>query len=189
MNLLSGSVFALRTYTVSGVFADISRLAGKYGMNLALGAWLDGDGEANKKELQRLIEVVETPPYNVVRVIAGNEALLREDVTIAQLTGWLDQLRKRLEVPVSTAEPWHIWIKYPELADHVDYIAVHMLPYWEGVALDDAVDHIVDKMALLKKTFPNKPSLSRRWAGRATAAASRRRAPPRPTRRFSCAAF
>lgn len=157
LNLLSGSVFALRTYTVSGVFADISRLAGKYGMNLALGAWLDGDGEANKKELQRLIEVVETPPYNVVRVIAGNEALLREDVTIAQLTGWLDQLRKRLEVPVSTAEPWHIWIKYPELADHVDYIAVHMLPYWEGVALDDAVDHIVDKMALLKKTFPNKP--------------------------------
>ncbi|MEZ5671135.1 MAG: hypothetical protein R3E08_01655 [Thiotrichaceae bacterium] len=38
-------------------------------------------------------------------------------------------------MPASTAEPGHIWItKHPELAKEVDYIAIHILPYWEGIA-------------------------------------------------------
>ena len=50
-----------------------------------------------------------------------------------------------------------MWLKYPELAQHVDYIAVHMLPYWEGVpAGDQAVDYIVRRMNRLKKAFPGK---------------------------------
>ena len=28
-----------------------------------------------------------------------------------------------------------------ELADHVDFIGVHLLPYWEGVSVDTAVDY------------------------------------------------
>ncbi len=61
------------------------------------------------------------------------------------------------QVPVSTAEPWHVWIKHPELGKHVDYIATHMLPYWEGIQMDRAVDYIVDHVNLLKDTFPDKP--------------------------------
>ncbi len=45
----------------------------------------------------------------------------------------------------------------PELAEHADYLAVHMLPFWEGVPVESAVDYIVDKMALLSENFPNKP--------------------------------
>jgi len=36
--------------------------------------------------------------------------------------------------------------------------AVHMLPYWEGIDLDDAVDYVVDKINELKVLFPDKPS-------------------------------
>jgi cellulose synthase/poly-beta-1,6-N-acetylglucosamine synthase-like glycosyltransferase len=43
------------------------------------------------------------------------------------------------------------------LAEHADYLAVHMLPFWEGVPVESAVDYIVDKMALLSENFPNKP--------------------------------
>lgn len=157
LSLLSGSVFALRTYTVSGALGNISRLAAQYKMNLALGAWLDGNLAENDRELERLIKITEQPPYNVVRVIAGNETLLRKDLQPAQMIAYLDSLRQRTKIPVSTAEPWHVWIKHPELAAHVDYIAVHMLPYWEGVALDEAVDYIVEKMDLLKAVFPGKP--------------------------------
>jgi len=39
----------------------------------------------------------------------------------------------------------------------VDYIAVHMLPYWEGVHVDRAVDYIFDKIDLLQNTFPGMP--------------------------------
>jgi exo-beta-1,3-glucanase (GH17 family) len=46
---------------------------------------------------------------------------------------------------------------HPELAEHVDYLAVHMLPYWEGMPVDTAVDYIDDKMRWLQRTFPGKP--------------------------------
>ncbi|MBF6058117.1 glycosyltransferase family 2 protein [Thiomicrorhabdus heinhorstiae] len=154
---LSGMVHAIRTYSVDGVFGDISKLAAKHNINVALGAWLDKDAERNERELSKLEEIVQRPPYNIVRVIAGNEALLRKDLTLEQMTAYLDRLQKNIQTPISTAEPWDIWIKYPELAKHVDYLAVHMLPYWEGIAVEQAVDYIVDKMALLKRTFPDKP--------------------------------
>jgi exo-beta-1,3-glucanase (GH17 family) len=31
-----------------------------------------------------------------------------------------------------------------------------MLPYWEGVEVEAAVEYVVDKMKLLEKTFPGK---------------------------------
>ena len=38
--------------------------------------------------------------------------------------------------PVSTAEPWHVWLAHPELAQAVDYITIHLLPYWEGLPVE-----------------------------------------------------
>ena len=67
---------------------------------------------------------------NVVRVLGGNEVLLRGDLTLADLQAHLDHVCAATRQPVSTAEPWHVWILYPELAEHVDYIAVHMLRFF-----------------------------------------------------------
>jgi exo-beta-1,3-glucanase (GH17 family)/cellulose synthase/poly-beta-1,6-N-acetylglucosamine synthase-like glycosyltransferase len=157
LNLLSGTIHAIRTYSVEGVFGEIPRLAAKYQLNLALGAWLDANVARNEQELMRVEQLVQRPPYNIVRIIAGNEALLREELSVEQMGGYLDRLRASTKLPVSTAEPWHVWIKHPQLAEHVDYLAVHMLPFWEGVDVDEAVDYIVDKMTLLQQTFPGKP--------------------------------
>jgi hypothetical protein len=33
---------------------------------------------------------------------------------------------------VTTGEIWQAWIEHPELASAVDFIAAHVLPYWEG---------------------------------------------------------
>ncbi|WP_178863036.1 glycosyltransferase [Thiomicrorhabdus cannonii] len=157
LKLLSGKADAIRTYTVDGVFGEIPALAYPYKINIALGAWLDKDQVKNQREVETLIQLIEEPPYNIVRALVGNEVLLREDLNEAELIAWLQQVRQQVKVPVSTAEPWHVWMKHPELAEQVDYIAVHMLPFWEGVALKDAVDYIVAKMNLLKAAFPNKP--------------------------------
>jgi exo-beta-1,3-glucanase (GH17 family)/cellulose synthase/poly-beta-1,6-N-acetylglucosamine synthase-like glycosyltransferase len=157
IQILSQSTHAIRTYTVNGVFGEIPALASKHKINIALGAWLDDNLETNQIELDSLVSIVKNKPYNIVRVMAGNESVLRKDLTPEQMIDYLDALRSKIDVPVSTAEPWHIWIKYPELAEHVDYLAVHMLPFWEGIAMDSATDYIVEKMNLLKTTFPNKP--------------------------------
>ncbi len=133
-----------------------SRAWPKYDINVTLGAWLDPDLEKNEEEIELLIQTAQENYQNVVRVIVGNETVLRGDLTVEQVGGYLDTARKALAVPVSTAEPWHVWMKHPELAEHADYIAIHMLPYWEGVDVERAVDYVVDHVNLLKTLFPGK---------------------------------
>jgi len=154
--LLSSKTHAVRTYTVEGVYAEIPALALKHHIQVTLGAWIGGDLEANEAEIERLIQVTRANYRNVVRVTVGNEAILRNEVPVEKLMEYLDRVRAAVSVPVSTAEPWHVWVKHPELGAHVDFVATHMLPFWEGIDVDLAVDYVVDKMNLLKTTFPNK---------------------------------
>lgn len=155
--LLADKTNAVRTYTVSGVQAHIPELAREHGINVALGAWLDKDLKKNDREIEQLIQLAKKNYRNVVRVVVGNEALLRKNVTVKQLTAYLDRVRNALDVPVSTAEPWHIWMEEPELAAHVDYIGTHMLPFWEGIDHQVAIDYVADKGNLLRVNFPEKP--------------------------------
>ena len=155
--LLAGKTHAVRTYSMEGALAEIPRLAHAHGINVAVGAWIDTRLDNNESEVERLIEVAAANRHNVVRAIVGNEALLRGDVDPERLTGYLERVRAALGVPVSTAEPWHVWLKHRSLADHVDYLAVHMLPYWEGVDLDAAVEYVVRRMGELQRAFPGKP--------------------------------
>lgn len=155
--LLKGKTHAIRTYTVEDVLGEIPVLARKHGLNVALGAWIDARLEHNEKEINDLIEITRVNWRSVVRVIVGNEVVLRGDIPVKTLIEYLDRVNASTDKPVSTAEPWHVWIDHPELAQHVDFLAVHMLPYWEGVDLDRAVEYIVEKMDVLKARFPDKP--------------------------------
>ena len=157
LKLLSGHTHAIRTYTVNGVFSQIPSLAKKHRLNIAVGAWLDKDKERNAQEIETLLKVAVNNPRNVVRVIAGNESILRGDLSVDEMAAYLDYIRRELGVPVSTAEPYHVWLDHPELVEHVDYLAVHMLPYWEGIELEKAVDFIVQQMDALKQAYPDKP--------------------------------
>ncbi len=155
--LLKDAVHAVRTYTVKDTLAEVPRLALKHRLNVTLGAWIGTDKEENEKELDRLSEVLAQGNRNVVRVIVGNEALLRGDVTVPELSQYLDRVRRGTALPVSTAEPPYIWIRHPELADHVDFITIHLLPYWEEVPIEEAVDHVFARLEDVKKQFPGKP--------------------------------
>lgn len=157
LKLLADTTNAVRSYTVEGSQAKIPALARKYGINVTLGAWLSEDTEQNDVEIANVIRLAKENYRNVIRVIVGNEVILRNDISVAQLSEYLDRVRDALDIPVSTAEPWHIWLKNPDLANHVDFIGTHMLPYWEGIHLDRAVDFIVEHMAMLENAFPDKP--------------------------------
>ncbi|MCG6896689.1 MAG: glycosyltransferase [Thiocapsa sp.] len=155
--LLQGTVHAVRTYTVESTLATIPRLAAARGLNVTLGAWIGPDLDANETELARLTEILGKGYRNLVRVMVGNEAILRDDISVSKLTAYLDRIRRITWLPVSTAEPWHVWLKHPELADHVDFITLHLLPYWEGVPVDQAVAYAVSRLEEVRQTFPNKP--------------------------------
>src|SRR5262249_51198155 len=46
--------------------------------------------------------------------------------------------------PVTYADVWEFWLRYRELADAVDFITIHILPYWEDVPISaaQAADHV-----------------------------------------------
>ena len=154
--LLAPHVHAVRTYSTSGTLGDIPDLAARHGMSVSVGAWLDKDLAVNEEEIARAITLAKTN-RNVVRVFVGNEVLLRGDLSVTDLAAYLDRVRKAVRQPVGTAETWSTWLKYPELASHVDFIAIHLLPYWEGLDVDSAVDFCIRSLQLVQARFPGKP--------------------------------
>ncbi|MFA5041172.1 MAG: glycosyltransferase, partial [Bdellovibrionales bacterium] len=155
MATLKGQTSAIRVYGVSDGLDRIVPAAKRYGIDVNLGAWLSPDDTKNKEEVARAISTARDNP-NVRRLIVGNEALLREDVTIDKLVEFINSAKRQIDIPVSTAEPWHIWLKYPQLADSVDFITVHILPYWEGVPEDGAIGYLMYRYRQLATAFPNK---------------------------------
>ncbi len=145
----------IRTYTVQGALADIPRLAEDLPLRITLGGWLDRNLDGNATEIARLIAVTRNH-RNVERVLVGNETLLREDLTPTQLIGYIRQVKQAVRVPVSTAEPWHVWLAHPELAKQVDFITIHLLPYWEGLSVDDSLRFMMDKLATVRAAYPGK---------------------------------
>lgn len=155
---LSKLTDSIRIYTVEGTQAEIPRLAEEFGLRVTLGVWISPDQERNEREIQKAIELANTS-RSVVRVMVGNEALFRKEITPEDLIKYLDRVRAAVKVPVTTSEQWHIWKEHPELAKHVDLIAAHILPYWEFIPMKDAGQFVLDRARDLKHLFPRKPLL------------------------------
>ena len=136
--LLAGKTHAVRTYSSEDVLGEIPRLAQKHNINVTVGAWIDADLERNEREIARLIEITNANK-NVVRVIVGNEVILHGYISVEQLTEYIQRVRQAVKVPVSTADTWYVWYTHPELVANVDYIAAHLLPYWEKQPVENAV--------------------------------------------------
>ncbi len=144
----------IRTYSAAE-FPDLPRAAQANGLSLAMGVWLDQRRENNVREIKAAIDASHRH-RSVHRIIAGNETQLLGSLAQQELKTALDQLRRAVRVPVSTAEPWHVWLSQPDLAHHVDFITVHLLPYWEGISIDAAVDHAFARLRDVQQRFPNK---------------------------------
>ncbi len=154
LDLLARNADSLRFYGSTELPA-LLQLAGERDLKVTAGAWLDPDLDKNERELKALIESARKLPQ-VERVMVGNESILRGDLKPDELINYLDRVRKSVRKPVSTAEPWHIWLRYPALAEHVDFITVHLLPYHEGVPVAAAIDYAFQRYDELSTAYPDK---------------------------------
>lgn len=154
VDLLANYTNRLRTYSSLDNVAVVP-LAGFRGLKVTNGIWLDRDEEKNAREVEAGIQLARQYKH-VERIIVGNESILRNDMKPETLIPLLQQVKKATRKPVSTAEPWHVWLKYPELVKHVDFITVHLLPYHEGRTIDEALKDAMQRYDLLAATFPKK---------------------------------
>src|SRR4029078_6343115 len=119
----------------------------------------------NAEETRALIRMANQNP-NIERVPVGNENILRwaaqrdrrypSATSPAQLIREIRNVKRNVKVPVSTAEPWHIWLKYPELARAVDFIAIHSLPYWDEKSNEENVAYLKRRIEELRQVYPTK---------------------------------
>lgn len=154
LQLLRSYTPRLRTYTTTEspeLFAE----AAAQGFEVSAGLWLSNDMRRNEAELLAAIQIEKAFPGVVRQWIVGNETQLKGMVSPSALRAALRQARAELRAPVSTAEPWHIWEANPGLAREVDFIAVHLLPYWEGASLEGAAGLALQRFSALQRRYPN----------------------------------
>ena len=146
----------IRTYSVEGTLALIPELAEQLGMEVMLGAWIGADDARNRRELATAVGLCNRIS-SVKQLLVGNEVLYRADVSLAQLVTYLDSARRETRVPVATAEIWVQWLMTPELAQHTDFIAAHILPFWEAVPVSLASGFVLKRVEELRQALPDQP--------------------------------
>lgn len=155
LNNIKKHVKHIRTYSVSDVQSLIPGVAEKFGIEISLGVWISNNEQKNLKEIETAIRLINTHK-NITRVIVGNEVLFRHEISFEQLTKYLVQMKEAVTIPVTTADLWFMWLDYPDLANFTDEIAVHALPFWEGVGVHESIDYITGVITELNQVFPEK---------------------------------
>jgi exo-beta-1,3-glucanase (GH17 family) len=159
MRLLAPYVRAIRTYAALGGRADIPALARAEGLKVWQGIWLGDNPADNAREIAAGIALANRYPDVIERVIVGNEVLLRHDLPPDALIAAIDRVRASVRQPVAYADVWQDWLRYPQIAPHVDQILVHLLPFWEDepLGIDRAVARELAYYQQIQARFPGKP--------------------------------
>jgi exo-beta-1,3-glucanase (GH17 family) len=158
MALVAREASAVRTYAAIEGEYDIAALAQKHGVKLWQGIWLGGDRAKNEQEMSRAIALAHKYPGTIIRVVVGNEVLLRRDLPPSELIADIDRVKRAVAQPVAYADVWNFWQDFPEVARHVDIMLIHLLPYWEDVptGIDHAVAYAGDVYRKMRAAFPGK---------------------------------
>jgi len=152
---LSTITRAIRLYSSTGGVELVPPIAAEFGLKVTVGAWIDKNSDRNKREIEAAISLAKRNS-NVNGIVVGNETIFRGEQKIDDLIELIKQVKKSVNVPVTTGEIWNIWRDNPELASSVDFIAAHVLPYWENFTDKQAVDQAVAMFQLLRDQFPGK---------------------------------
>src|SRR5450631_782379 len=146
---------AIRTYSSTGGVELVPGIAAEFGLRATIGAWIDKHQERNEREILSVTELAKRYS-NVNGIIVGNETVYRGEQKVSDLIQMIQRVKRSTRLPVTTGEIWHVWIEHPELVSQVDYIAAHILPYWEGFSDKQAVDQAILIYDKLRQAYPGK---------------------------------
>ena len=158
--LLARYTRCVRTYSMTGM-AELPAIAAKHGLKVMLGAWINGNVRDTQLEIEQLVSAANRYPDVVEAVVVGNESLLRKEVSGRQLAELIAQVKARVAQPVTYADVWEFWLKHPEVAPAVDFLTIHLLPYWEDqpTGIDGALDHVAEIRERFGRQFAPKDIL------------------------------
>jgi exo-beta-1,3-glucanase (GH17 family)/glycosyltransferase involved in cell wall biosynthesis len=165
---------AIRTYSSTGGLEQVPGIAAELGLKVSVGVWISKNKDRNEREIQSAVDLARHHT-NVTAIVVGNETILRADETFDQLIELIRRVKRISPVPVTTGETWDVWLgikegpevtpdvarefaeKAPQLASAVDFVAAHVLPYWEpGASASRAVELAISHYDQLRRAYPGK---------------------------------
>ena len=156
LQALSKLTRCVRTYSVSQGMDYVPKAASKLGMQVIVGAWVGWLHADNRHEIEQAVTLANTYPETVRALVIGNEVLLRGEQPESKMREYLQWVKAHTRTPATYADVWEFWLKHPALEQEVDFVTVHILPYWEDrpVAIAQAVAHttaVMDKLGFAFK--------------------------------------
>ena len=151
----------IRTYAVDLGLDQIPELAAGVGLKVIQGIWLGRDRQKNLTQISTGIRLAREYPQTITALVVGNEVLLHGDMTASDLAATIRSVKAQVDVPVTYADVWEYWLRNRELYDAVDFITVHILPFWENfpVRAKFAAAHVDAIRQQMAAAFPGKEIL------------------------------
>lgn len=151
----------VRTYSIEHALDQIPGLARKHGLKVIQGIWLSSNPVSNRREIDGVVNLVRQYPDVISSVIVGNEVLLRGEMSGTDLAALIREVKARVGVPVTYADVWEFWLRHREVYEAVDFVTIHILPYWEDfpIAARDAASHVDSIRRKMAAAFPGKDIL------------------------------
>jgi len=151
----------VRTYSIENGLDQVPGIAAKVGLKVIQGIWLGSDRLKNLNQISTVVRLTKQYPSVITAVVVGNEVLLRGEMTTTDLAATIRSVKAQVSVPITYADVWEYWLKNREIYDAVDFVTIHILPYWEDFPIRAKfaaghVDSIRQRMAV---AFPGKEIL------------------------------
>src|SRR6478736_5024132 len=158
LSRLSEITDCIRTYSVDFGLDQIAGIAARHDLKVMQGLWLSSSLLKNQYQIETAVALANKYPGTIRSIVVGNEVLLRGDMTATDLASTIRAVKARVHVPVTYADVWEFWLRNTDVANAVDFITIHILPYWEDfpVAAGDAMTHVETIRRRLVAAFPGK---------------------------------
>jgi exo-beta-1,3-glucanase (GH17 family) len=151
----------IRTYSIDHGLDQIPEVASRHGLKVMQGLWLSSLPDLSRKQIDGAVALAKRYPDAITAVIVGNEVLLRGEMSAPQLARTIREVKAQVTVPVTYADVWEFWLRYREVAAAVDFVTVHILPYWEDLPIPaaNAAPHVDAIRQQVAAAFPDKEVL------------------------------
>jgi exo-beta-1,3-glucanase (GH17 family) len=133
--LLSHYTDCVRTYSTENGLDKVAEIAQRHGLTVLQGLWLSNKASRNRQQIAITIALAKKFPDVIRAVIVGNEVLLRGEMSATDLGAIIREVKSQIVQPVTYADVWEFWLRYADLQNAVDFVTIHILPYWEDFPL------------------------------------------------------
>jgi exo-beta-1,3-glucanase (GH17 family) len=151
----------VRTYSIDNGFDQVPAIAGQLGLKVLQGLWLGSDRQKNRRQIDATVALAKQYRDVITGIIVGNEVLLRGELAAEEIAAIIGEVKTATSMPVTYADVWEFWLRNRNLAQAVDFITIHILPYWEDfpIAASEAGAHVDAIRAQVAASFPGKEIL------------------------------